>query len=101
MYQATTLLPDFTHSPIDIHSHFNHGSKFDCPETEAHIRGIDFIESEYRRVGVSQAGISTFASLMDPTCVEEENEYLHRLIGEKDWIYQWVVVDPRQKKTYE
>ncbi len=100
MDQSTTLLPNFTHSPIDVHSHFNHGSKFDCPETEAHIRDINFIESVYRRVGVTQVGISTFASVTEPTCVSEENEYLHRLIEEKDWVYQWVVIDPRQKETY-
>lgn len=25
----------------------------------------------------------------------------HHPIDEKDWVYQWVVIDPRQKKTYE
>lgn len=27
--------------------------------------------------------------------------YLHNLIDEKEWVYQWVVIDPRQKATYE
>lgn len=93
--------PNFTHSPIDIHSHFNHGSRFDCPEDERHIRGIDFIESVYHNAEVSQVGISTFASVLEHVeSIIDENEYLHKLIDKKDWVYQWVVIDPRQKQTY-
>ena len=95
-------LPNFAHSPIDIHSHFNHGSPFDCPEDEMHLRGMDFLESVYQKAGVSQVGISTYASVLNHSeCVVEENEYLHKLIDEKDWVYQWVVIDPRRKETYE
>ncbi len=95
------FLPDFTHRPIDIHSHFNHGSAFDCPETPVHLRGIDFIESMYRDAGVSQVGCSTYASVLQhPECIIEENEYMYELIEEKEWVYQWVVIDPRQKQTY-
>ena len=91
----------FEHSPIDIHSHFNHGSRFDCPEEESHLRGLDFLEGVYQRAGVSQVGCSTFASVLNHVeCITEENSYLHRLINEKDWVYQWVVIDPRQKETY-
>jgi predicted TIM-barrel fold metal-dependent hydrolase len=91
----------FEHSPIDIHSHFNHGSPFDCPEDEIHIRGMDFLEGVYQRAGVMQVGCSTYASVLNHVeCIAEENLYLHRLIDEKDWVYQWVVIDPRQKATY-
>ena len=93
---------EFGHSPIDIHSHFNHGSCFDCPEDEIHVRGFDFLEGVYNRAGVSQVGFSTYASVLSHTeCIVEENLYLHRLIDEKNWVYQWVVIDPRQKETYE
>ena len=95
-------LPKVAHSPIDIHSHFNHGSPFDCPEEEIHLREMCFLESVYQKAGVSQVGISTFASVLNHVeCIVDENLYLHKLIDEKDWIYQWVVIDPRQKKTYE
>ena len=91
----------FAHSPIDIHSHLNHGSRFDCLEEESHLRSMDFVEGVYRRAGVSQVGISTFASVLSHTeCIVEENLYLHKLIEEKAWVYQWVVIDPRQKETY-
>ena len=92
----------FRHTPIDIHSHFNHGSRFDCPEDDIHVRNFNFLESAYEKAGVKQVGFSTYASVLSHTeCVVEENLYLHKLINEKDWVYQWVVIDPRQKETYE
>ena len=100
MYNCLSL-PKLTHSPIDIHSHFNHGSEFDCPETAIHIRGIDFVESVYQKTNISQVGISTFPSVFEHTeSIVDENEYLHKLTDEKEWVYQWVVIDPRQKQTY-
>lgn len=94
-------VPNFSHSPIDIHSHFNHGSCFDCAGDETHLRGIEYQEKVCLECGVAAVGVSTYASVLEhPECVTEENEYLHRLIDEKAWAYQWVVIDPRQKETY-
>ena len=101
MLNTSITVPNFSHFPIDVHSHFNHGSRFDCAESETHLRGIEHQESVYLHYGVRAAGISTFASVLEHTeCIVEENEYLHALIDEKDWVYQWVVIDPRQKETY-
>ena len=92
---------NISHMPIDIHSHFDHGTPYDCPEDALHFRGLAYVESVYRRVNVTQVGICTFASVVHhPECVVAENEYLHKLIDEKEWVYQWVVVDPRQEETY-
>ena len=55
-------LQDFGDRAIDIHSHFNHGSIFDCSGDERHIREFDFFESVYHNANVSQVGISTFAT---------------------------------------
>ena len=93
--------PEFSHAPIDIHSHFNHGSAYDMSQTMASIRDLPHIKAGYDRFGIYYAGMSTFASVgFRPECVEEENEYMHRLVQETDWMYQWVVVDPRQEKTF-
>lgn len=93
--------PDFSHAPIDIHSHFNHGSPYDTPQTMAHIRDLEYIKKNYDRFGIYYAGMSTFASVVyHPECVVDENAYLHRLVQETDWMYQWVVIDPRQEETY-
>ena len=94
-------LPEFPHAPIDIHSHFNHGSPYDTPQTPAHIRDLDFVKAGYDRFGICYAGMSTFASVVYyPECVVEENEYLYDLVQKTDWMYQWVVIDPRQEETY-
>ena len=94
-------LPEFSHSPIDIHSHFNHGSPYDTPQTHAHIRDLDYVKAGYDHIGIYYAGMSTFASVIyHPECIVEENDYLHDLVQKTDWMYQWVVVDPRQEETY-
>ena len=96
-------LPTFSHAPIDIHSHFNHGSPFDCPIPSAllHDRGLEYVTSAYEHIGICAAGMSTFASVMEHhECIPEENEYLHDTVQKTDWMYQWVVIDPRQPETY-
>ena len=101
MYMNSVSLPDFTHRPIDIHSHFDHGSPYDSVRNITHVCDITHLEAVYQHAGVLQVGISTFASVLEHAeCVMEENAYLHKLIDEKEWVYQWVVIDPRQKETY-
>ena len=94
-------LPVFSHPPIDIHSHFNHGSPFDCPGTPVHRRDLAFLKQAYDHIGVCAVGMSTFASVLEHTeCILEENRYLQELTRKTDWMYQWVVIDPRQPDTY-
>lgn len=95
-------MPEFSHAPIDIHSHFNHGSPFDCRQEPIHNRTLEFMKTNYDRFGIICAGMSTYASVLrQPQCVFEENAYLYNLAQKTPWMYQWVVIDPRQKKTYE
>jgi len=97
-------IPDFFHAPIDIHSHFNHDSPGDCPDTPPsaiHNRDLDFVKAAYEHIGICAAGMSTFASVLEHTeCIAEENLYLRDLVRRTDWMYQWVVIDPRQPETY-
>jgi predicted TIM-barrel fold metal-dependent hydrolase len=93
----------FSHAPIDIHSHFNHGSPFDwrLPDNPLHLRDLDFVLEEQRNVGIECGGFSTFASVLEhPECIAEENEYLYRLAQKDARIFQWVVVDPRLPETF-
>ena len=39
-------LPEFSHAPIDIHSHFNHGSQWDVKESPIHQNGIGFLKDK-------------------------------------------------------
>lgn len=97
----SVTMPAFSHPPIDIHSHFNHGSPFDCPQTPVHNRSLEFMKANYDRFGIPSVGMSTYASVLQhPACIYEENQFMHRFAAETDWVYQWVVIDPRQEKTY-
>ena len=102
MSQVAINLPEFSHAPIDTHSHFNHGSKYDCPDDVIHARSYEFVEAAYRNANVTQVGISTFGSMQEKgKGIVEENEFLHKFIDEKEWVYQWVVVHPQQPETYK
>ena len=93
----------FSHAPIDIHSHFNHGSPFDwhLPNNPLHKRELDFVLEEQRNVGIEYGGFSTYAAVLEhPECIVEENEYLYRLAAENPRIFQWVVIDPRIEESF-
>ena len=98
---TSVLLPQFSRNPIDIHSHFNLGNEYDCPDSITMQRSFEFMESVYKNADIKQVGVSTFASVLYNTkSIVGENEELHKLIDEVDWAYQWVVIDPRQEKTF-
>ena len=85
---------------IDIHCHFNHGAKHDssgrgslCP------CDLEFLNKERKRLNVIKTGMCSFASVLSADDIFEENAYLAELAKTQDWILQWVVIDPRQKKT--
>ena len=95
------IMPEFSHPPIDIHSHFNHGSVFDCPQKPIHQRTLECVKADSERFGIQYVGMSTYASVLQhPECVYEENEYLNDFVRKTSWMYQWVVVDPRREETY-
>lgn len=88
---------------IDLHSHINHGTPFDSLSNDSLIykAEYDFLCNMYDRANIEQAVFSTFAAVLHTEPIVEENEYLHKLVLENERAYQWVVVDPRQKKTFE
>ena len=92
---------------FDCHSHFDHGSPFDTPSgygggpIELDRRDLGWLREQYDKLGILGGGFSTYASVLEHTeCIEEENEYLHALAEKTDWIWQWVVIDPRLPETF-
>lgn len=87
---------------IDIHSHFNIGSKFDCPETEIHKRNFNFMLEDYDNCGISVGAFSPYSSVLwdGESGIYDDNEYMFQLAKDNDRIYQWVVLDPRQDKLF-
>jgi len=95
------------YSPIDVHSHLDHGVPGDRYEhassakKEVHNAFLDFLKQKYDSVGIGCAAFSTFSSCYCAESVPDENLYLQGVAQCTDWVYQWAVVDPRQKQTYE
>ena len=85
---------------VDIHSHLNHGAAHDSPENPLYHAGADFLAEAYRAANIACGAFSTFASVLDAGDIPAENEYVLRMTQTHPWIFQWVVVDPRQPETY-
>lgn len=87
---------------IDIHSHFNIGSKFDCPETEIHKRNYSFMIDDYDNLGISVGAFSPYSSVLwdGENGIFDDNLYMQNFSKENERVYQWVVLDPRQEKLY-
>lgn len=43
---------------------------------------------------------STFSSVISDQDIEAENKYLYELAEKTPYLYQWVVIDPRNNKTF-
>lgn len=93
-------LLSFSKNAIDIHSHFNHGSPYDASENEFHYRNLSFLKSEYERFGIRIAAYSTYAAVLEHyESILCENNYLKQVVENDKSMFQWVVIDPRQKGT--
>ena len=87
---------------IDIHCHFNHGGKFDTDESEDYICNLEFLRKEHTRLSVHVCAMAgTFSAVLSYQLVKQENEYLYKLSQEDPFVYQWVVIDPRNENTFK
>ncbi|MBE6668542.1 MAG: amidohydrolase [Ruminococcaceae bacterium] len=87
---------NFSEIPIiDTHSHFSTGKPVDPQRSESHKDTEEFLDRMRIAANIEKTFMSTYASVIDPSYIVSENEYLRRLCLEKDYLYQWVVVDPR------
>ena len=94
------------YTPIDIHSHLDHGVPGDYStvlksETQhTHTMSPDDLRKRYDTVGIGGVCFSTYASVSDCARIPEENRFLHQFVRETDKAYQWVVVHPLQPETF-
>ena len=86
---------------IDIHCHFNHGGEYDAVETEDYLCDLEFLRREHTRLNVPVCAMAgTFSGVLSHLKVAEENEYLYGVSQKDPFVYQWVVIDPRNEKTF-
>ncbi len=86
---------------IDMHCHFNHGAPHDTKTHELYICDNEFLKAERKRMDVVAMATSSFSSVLSDQEVYEENENLYKIAQEDPFIYQWIVVDPKNEKTFE
>lgn len=86
---------------IDMHTHLNHGSKLDWnTELEYYNGTLEYLDAMNKACNVEKMFASTFSSVISTEEVEKENEYMFELSNYVDNLYQWVVIDPRNKNTF-
>lgn len=86
---------------IDTHTHINHGSKWDANERKCYTADLEALLKMNEAAGIGKMFCSSFASVLTNEVIEEENDYMFHLAQELDFLYQWVVIDPRNDKTFE
>ena len=87
---------------IDMHTHYNHGSPYDQVIGHPMARcEIDYLMEEYNSSYVRCGVYSSFASVLEPKAIMDENNHLYELSQYHDRVFQWVVIDPRQDVTFE
>ena len=84
---------------IDTHSHINTGTPYDTAETDAYLADIDYLNKMRVGAGIAETFISSFAAVSEPSTILNENAVLREICEERDYLYQWVVVDPRIPET--
>ncbi|MBR3895264.1 MAG: amidohydrolase [Clostridia bacterium] len=96
--------PEFERSPIDIHSHFNHGVPGEYGTVEYLNTSqcqIPFLLAENKRFGIKEIAFSSYSAVLCSDYICEENQYLNDLVHNTEGIYQWAVLHPEQPKTFE
>ena len=88
---------------IDIHTHCNIGSPFDCPESNEHKRNLPFMLNDYDNCGITAGGFSPYSSVLSggESGIFSDNEYFYNFSKNNERVYQWVVLDPRQDNLFE
>ena len=88
---------------IDTHTHLNHGVEGDSSGEKLPVFSakLDWLRRVNRAAGIDRMCCSTFSSLLRDTRTYEENEYMANLVQQVDYLYQWVVVDPRNERTFD
>jgi len=88
-------------SAIDMHTHYNHGSQRDTKVSEVYSADLDYIRQMSLAANIMVSFASTFASVLSPEGVVEENAYNYARTQEIDWLFQWAVIEPRIEATFE
>lgn len=85
---------------IDSHNHINFGSKWDTKVSEIYKADAESLLKMADAANIDKVLCTTFSSVIADKDVVESNDYIYSLAQNNDRIYQWVVIDPRDEKTF-
>ena len=86
---------------VDTHTHINHGVPNDTKTSETYLSNLDELYRIGSVAGIDRMFCSTFASVLAPENVASENEYMYELARSVDYLYQWMVIEPRTEETFK
>ena len=84
---------------IDIHSHYNHGAKFDTKVSPVYSAELGFLKEERLKLNVQKMACCSFASCLTDADIFNENLHCESVCEQDEFLYQWVVIDPRKPET--
>ena len=89
---------------IDTHGHLGQlgGLPQKHLEQELCTLSMEQLKRQYQQAEVKIAMVSSMEGLfyVDGLGVKEGNQRLEELVSKTDWLYQWVIVNPLEPKTY-
>ncbi len=85
---------------IDTHTHINHGAANDTKTDALYTAELSELTRIGKAAGIDKMFCSTFASVLSPQGVAEENAYMAELASGVEDLYQWVVIEPRTEQTF-
>ena len=89
---------------IDTHGHLGQlgGLPQKHLEQEFCTLSMEQLKRQYQQAEVKIAMVSSMEGLfyVDGLGVKEGNQRLEELVSKTDWLYQWVIVNPLEPKTY-
>lgn len=87
---------------VDVHSHLNHGSRFDsAPNRKYYNATLEYLLEVNKSCNIGKMLCSTFSSVINVQDIELENEYMFEISQTVEPLFQWVVIDPRNENTYK
>lgn len=85
---------------IDVHTHINTGSKFDTKVTEFNKSDLESLTAINKAANIEKMFCSPYCAVLSTEEVVQGNEYMYNLSLEKENLYQWVVIEPRNEETF-
>lgn len=94
---------------IDTHCHLHYGPKDKLvhnyltdimQESDYYTAYWDALQKISEAAHISKVFVSPFDGVLDRNKVEESNEIICDIVNKTEALYQWVVIDPMNDKTF-